>query len=105
MLAFLFLRNLFLCMLDKEGNENYVYNSVLVQLSEQWVYGDAYRNTGSSLEVASLNHMDDNSGTLHHCSFLCNTQTAMPLWSLLLSSQQLFDACMTLYMCLGQEVA
>lgn len=91
-------------MLDKEGNENYVPNSVHVLLSEQCVYGDAYRSTGDSLEAVSSKHMDENSGTLHHCSFLCNLQTA-PLCSLLSSPQQLFVACMTLCMLVSQEVA
>ena len=54
--AFLFLRNPFLFMLDKEGNENCVHNSVYVQLSKQWVYGDAYRSRGDSLEAVSSKH-------------------------------------------------
>lgn len=56
MLVFLFLRNLFLFMLDKEGSENCVHNSVYVQLSEQRVYGDAYRSTDDPLEAISSKH-------------------------------------------------
>lgn len=106
MLAFLLLRNLFLFMLDKEGNENCVHYSVYVQLSEQWVYGDAYRSTGDSLEDLSSKHTDDNSGMVHHCSFQCSVQTAMTPWSLLPSPWCLYDlvyGCMpgSSLMCLG----
>lgn len=49
-------------------------------------------------------NMDDNSVMVHHCSFQCSVQTAVPLWSLLPSPWQLSDACMSLCMVVCQEV-